>query len=61
MTKFFAFLQTYLATRGRHEDSGAAMVEYGLLLVFIAIIALAGAEFLGTQLSSLFSSFGTAL
>ena len=61
MTKFIAFLQTYLATSERHEDSGAAMVEYGLLLVFIALVALFGATFLGTQLDSFFSSVGNAL
>lgn len=61
MTKFFAFLQTYIATRERHEDRGATMVEYGLLVAFIALVVVLGATLLGTQLSSLFSSFGTAL
>lgn len=61
MTKFLAFLQSHIATRERHEDRGATMVEYGLLVAFIALVVVGGATLLGTQLSSLFSSFGTAL
>ena len=61
MTKFVAFLQSYIATRERHEDRGATMVEYSLLVAFIALVVMLGATLLGTQLSSLFSSFGTVL
>ena len=61
MTKFLALLQSHIATRERHEDRGATMVEYGLLVAFIALVVVGGATLLGTQLSSLFSSFGTAL
>ena len=61
MTRLLVFLQSYIATREQHEDRGATMVEYGLLVAFIALIALAGATFLGSQLRSLFSSIGSAL
>ena len=61
MTRLVIFLQTYVATREQHEDRGATMVEYGLLVAFIALVALLGATFLGTQLKSLFSSIGNAL
>lgn len=37
------------------------MVEYGLLVAFIALVAVLGATFLGTQLRSLFSSIGNAI
>ena len=61
MTKLLVFLQSYIATREQHEDRGATMVEYGLLVVFIALVVVLGATFLGSQLSSLFSSIGTKL
>ena len=61
MTKFLALLQSYIATRERHEDRGATMVEYSLLVAFIALVVMLGVTLLGTQLSSLFSSFGTVL
>ena len=61
MTKLLVFLQSYIATREQREDRGATMVEYGLLVVFIALVVALGATLLGKQLSSLFSSIGTAL
>lgn len=61
MTRLFIFLQTYIATKEQHEDRGATMVEYGLLVAFIALVAVLGATFLGTQLKSLFSSIGNAI
>lgn len=59
--RLLVFLQTYLAAHEQHDDRGATMVEYGLLLAFIALVALLGATFLGTQLQSFFSSIGNAL
>lgn len=59
--RLLIFLHTYIATRQQHDDRGATMVEYGLLVAFIALVALLGATFLGTQLKSFFSSIGNAL
>jgi pilus assembly protein Flp/PilA len=44
----------YLQTRLRRDD-GATMVEYGLIVAVIAIVALVGAKLVGTNLNTLFS------
>lgn len=38
------------------EEEGATMVEYGLLVALIAMVALAGITLLGTNVSSLFTT-----
>ncbi|HET6274952.1 MAG TPA: Flp family type IVb pilin [Candidatus Cybelea sp.] len=43
------------------DDSGASMVEYGLLLAFIAVVALVSVKLLGTGLSGLFSNVASSL
>jgi pilus assembly protein Flp/PilA len=43
------------------DEEGASMVEYGLLLALIALVALTGVKLVGTNLSSLFNSVGTSL
>ncbi len=37
------------------DDEGAGMVEYALLVVFIALIAIVGIEIAGGSISDLFS------
>ena len=41
------------------DESGASLVEYGLLLALISLIAAGAAVVLGTQLSIIFSKAGT--
>ncbi len=36
------------------EDEGASMVEYGLLVAFIAVVALIGVTAVGVQINDLF-------
>jgi pilus assembly protein Flp/PilA len=43
------------------DDQGAAMVEYGLLIALIAIVAMVGVKVLGTNLSTLFSNVAASL
>ncbi len=43
------------------DEEGASMVEYGLLIAFIAIVALVGVKAVGTSLSTLFTNVGTSL
>lgn len=51
-------LQLRLVRTVREQrDRGATMVEYALLVVFIAMIALAGVKLLGTDLSNFFTDF----
>ena len=54
MIKFFVFMQSYLATREPHDDRGATMIEYALIVSFIALIALVGVTDFGVRLDGLF-------
>jgi pilus assembly protein Flp/PilA len=47
--------------RFRRDETGAAMVEYGLLVGLIALVVAAGATLLGTDISTMFSNIGTYL
>ncbi|TQM64554.1 Flp family type IVb pilin [Humibacillus xanthopallidus] len=49
-----------LLRRGRPE-SGATMVEYALLVAFIALVALVGITLIGSNLQSFFSSVANNL
>ena len=49
-----------LVTRMRAED-GQTFVEYALLVVFIALVAVLGATVLGSDISSLFVSIAGKL
>ena len=43
------------------DDRGASMVEYALLVVLIAIIAIVAIKFAGSQVSSTFSEVAQSL
>jgi pilus assembly protein Flp/PilA len=43
------------------EDEGATMVEYGLLIAFIALVALAAVNVLGINLSTIFNTVATTM
>lgn len=45
----------------RDDEDGATMVEYGLLVALIAMVALVGVSTLGTNLQSLFSTVGGSI
>jgi pilus assembly protein Flp/PilA len=38
------------------DETGATMVEYGMLVAFIAIVALVAVKILGTNLSTVFNT-----
>jgi pilus assembly protein Flp/PilA len=40
------------------REEGQTMAEYGLLIAFIALAALIGVGFLGTQLNGFFNTIG---
>jgi Flp pilus assembly pilin Flp len=50
--------QNWVAFR---DDRGASMVEYALLVVLIAIIAIVAIKFAGRKVSSSFSVIGSGL
>ena len=43
------------------EQEGQDLVEYAMLLAFIALIAIAGVKTLGTTVNTFFSNVATAL
>jgi len=43
------------------DEEGASMVEYGLLVSLIALVAIVGVRLVGTNLSSLFTSVAGSL
>ena len=43
------------------DEEAATMVEYGLLVALIAMVALVGVTTLGTNLSSLFNSVSSSV
>ena len=61
MTKLLVFLQSYIATRERHEDRGATMVEYGLMVALIAVICLVAVTAIGVNMSAKFQAIADAL
>ena len=48
-------------TKMIRDEEGATMVEYGLLVALIAIVALVGVRAVGTSLSSLYSNVAGSL
>jgi pilus assembly protein Flp/PilA len=50
-----------LINRFRHDEDGAAMVEYGLLVGLIALVVAAAALLLGQDISTLFSKVASYL
>ncbi len=43
------------------DDEGATMVEYGLLVALIAMVALAAVKVLGTNLSTVFNTVANTI
>jgi pilus assembly protein Flp/PilA len=56
MLRVLALLPNFLAEPARRDDRGATAVEYGLILVFIAVVIIAGLTLLGTNLLALFNN-----
>lgn len=51
-----SFIQEFL-----RDEEGAAAIEYGLLAGLISVMIIAGATVVGTQISAVFNSIGSAL
>lgn len=56
MKSFAAFARGFLA-----EEDGAALAEYGVLIAFIAVVAIAAVTFFGSKVSAKFSAYATSL
>jgi pilus assembly protein Flp/PilA len=48
-------------TRFMQDDSGATAIEYGLIVALIAVVIITAVTAVGTNLSTKFSSVGTAI
>ncbi len=49
---------TTLQSRMIEDEQGASMVEYALLVALIAVVVIAAALFLGTEINDKFSEVG---
>jgi pilus assembly protein Flp/PilA len=47
-------------TRFIANDEGAALAEYGILIAFIAIVAIVAVTFFGAKISNKFSQLGNS-
>ena len=50
-----------LARRFIADEEGAALAEYGILVAFIAIVAITAVTFFGSRISAKFSQYATTL
>ncbi len=53
--------QVDINTVSKEGEKGASLVEYALLVALIAIVAIAAVQFVGTRVSTRFSTIGSAL
>jgi pilus assembly protein Flp/PilA len=57
MTAFIAGMKNRL----KDDEKGATMVEYGIMVAFIAVVVMAAVLVLGPKIASLFTSVSAAL
>ena len=50
---------TLAARRFVRDEEGAALAEYGILVAFIAIVAITAVTFFGSRISAKFSALAT--
>ncbi len=43
------------------DENGAALAEYGILIAFIAVLAIVAVTFFGSSISAKFSEYATTL
>ena len=56
MIQFLTALQLMVTERlDRRDETGATMVEYGLLVALIAVVVAVGATMLGTSVAALYT------
>ena len=56
MTRFGMGVRNFVT-----KEDGAALAEYGILIAFIAIVAITAVTFFGSQISAKFSQYANAL
>ena len=61
MLQLFTVVQAWLAAVRRSDERGATMVEYGLMVGLIAVVALVAVIALGTKVSSIFNTIQASI
>jgi len=56
MAKFVSWVKKFV-----REEEGPTMVEYGLMVALVAIVAIAGATVLGVEVNAIFDRIGGIL
>lgn len=56
MEKFMQAVNRFI-----RDEEGVTAIEYGLLAALIAVVIIAGAQLVGTNLNTLFNDIGTCL
>lgn len=60
MLHIISFLQSWVSARAA-DETGATMVEYGLMVALIAVVVAVAAAVLGTGIATLFTDVTTSL
>jgi pilus assembly protein Flp/PilA len=64
MTSLMVSMTAFIAgvkDRFNREEKGATMVEYGIMVAFIAVLVMAAVLVLGPKIASLFTSVSNAI
>ena len=64
MSSLMLSVTTFIAgikTRLTQEEKGATMVEYGIMIAFIALLVLGAVSLLGPQIANLFTQVDNAI
>ena len=64
MTSLMVSMTAFIAgvkDRFNREEKGATMVEYGIMVAFIAVVVMAAVLLLGPQVAALFTQVSAAL
>ncbi|MEV7638227.1 Flp family type IVb pilin [Pseudarthrobacter enclensis] len=64
MTSLMVSMMAFVAgvkDRFAREEKGATMVEYGIMVAFIALLVLAAVQLLGPQIANLFTRVDNAI
>jgi pilus assembly protein Flp/PilA len=61
MKNLVAATKKFVAKYISRKEEGATLAEYGLLLALIAVVCLAAITFLGTKISTMFSTVAQSI
>jgi Flp pilus assembly pilin Flp len=61
MIQRYVAIKNRISEFGTKRDEGATMVEYGLIVAAIALVAVVGAAAFGDELSTFFDDLGNSL